>query len=176
MPFNTISSTDDFNNTPFDTPVSADVSTNDTDEEGDNQTFTLDGTNGGMDPADGSVTLNPDGSYTFTPTPGFVGTTEFDYEVCDDGTPALCDTSTVFIEVFPEITAEDPLVIGSADVNTVLLDQTGTGNVMANDLDPDDLSPVVTATLMNTPVAGVDEDGNPVPNAGTLTLLSLIHI
>ena len=161
LPVNTISSTDDFNNTPFDTPVSADVSTNDTDEEGDNQTFTLDGTNGGMDPADGTVTLNPDGSYTFTPTPGFTGTTEFDYEVCDDGMPALCDTSTVFIEVFPEVTAEDPLVIANPDVNTVLLNQTGTGNVMANDLDPDDLAPVVTTTLMNTPVAGVDEDGNP---------------
>ena len=170
LPINTITSTDDFNNTPFETPVSADVSTNDVDEEGNNQTFALNNANGGMNPADGTVVLNPNGSYTFTPATGFTGTTEFEYEVCDDGSPVLCDTATVFLEVFPATDPENPLVIANPDVNTVLQDQTGTGNVMSNDLDPDDLDPMVTTTLTNATVDGVDEDGNPVTDVGTLTL------
>jgi len=170
LPINTIASTDDFNNTPFETPVSADVSTNDVDAEGNNQTFNLDGTNGGMDPADGSVTMNSDGSYTFTPANGFSGETEFDYVVCDDGTPVLCDTSTVYIEVLEPITVTSAQVIANPDANTVEEGQTGTGNVLSNDLDPDDLSPAVTTPLTNQTVPGVDDDGNPVANAGTLTL------
>ncbi len=170
LPVNTIASEDDFNNTPFNTLVSGDVSTNDVDEEGHNQTFTLEAANGGMDPADGMVTLNPDGSYTFTPANGFSGETEFQYAVCDDGTPALCDTSTVFLEVFPLVNPETPQVFANPDANTVKSGQTGTGNVMSNDLDPDALNPAVTTTLTSQTVPGVDEDGNPVADAGTLTL------
>jgi len=170
LPINTIESTDDFNNTPYETPVSADVSTNDVDAEGDNQTFTLNGTNGGMNPTDGTVTLNPDGSYTFTPANGFSGETEFEYSVCDDGTPALCDTATVYIEVLEPISTETAQVIANPDANTVEEGQTGTGNVLSNDLDPDGLQPAVITPLTNQIVAGVDEDGNPVANAGTLTL------
>ncbi len=169
---NTIASEDDFNNTPFETPVSADVSTNDVDQEGDNQTFTLDGANGGMDSADGSVTLNSDGSYTYTPAIGFSGETSFEYSTCDDGAPALCDTSTVFLEVFPQVNPETPQVFANPDANTVESGQTGTGNVMSNDLDPDGLDPAVTTTLTAQTVVGVDEDGNLVADAGTLTLNS----
>ncbi len=168
-PVNTIGSTDDFNNTPFQTPVSADVSTNDFDEEGHNQTFTLDTPNGGMNPAEGTVVLRDDGSYTFTPATGFSGTTAFQYEVCDDGLLVLCDTATVYIEVFPAVNPESTIVIANPDVNTVLINQTGTGNVMSNDLDPDDLKPSVTTTLVLEPVMGIDEDGNTVA-AGTLSL------
>ena len=170
FPVNTIASEDDFNNTPFETPVSSDVSTNDVDQEGDNQTFTLDGANGGMDPADGSVTLNQNGSYTYTPANGFSGETSFEYSTCDDGTPALCDTSTVFLEVFPQVNPETPQIFANPDANTVESGQTGTGNVMSNDLDPDALDPTVTTTLTAQTVPGVDEDGNPVTDAGTLTL------
>ena len=170
LPVNTIASKDDFNNTPYETPVSADVSTNDIDKEGDVQTFILDGVNGGMDPADGSVTLNSDGSYTFTPAIGFSGETEFEYSVCDDGTPVLCDTATVYLEVMEPISVTSAQVIANPDANTVKEGQTGTGNVLSNDLDPDGLSPSVTTPLTGVTVTGVDEDGNSVANAGTLTL------
>lgn len=170
LPVNTIGSKDDFNNTPFETPVSADVSTNDIDTEGDNQTFTINGTNGGMAPGDGTVVLNSDGSYTFTPATGFFGETSYEYAVCDDGIPALCDTATVYLEVLRETSTETVQVIANPDANSVKMDETGTGNVLANDLDPDDLKPSVTTPLTNVMVAGTDEDGNPVGNAGTLTL------
>ncbi len=170
LPVNSIASKDDFNNTPFETPVSADISTNDVDPEGDNQTFTLNQPNGGMAPADGTVVLNNDGSYTFTPANGFSGETSYEYIVCDDGAPVLCDTSTVYLEVLPAISPETTQVIANPDANSVKMDEPGSGNVLANDLDPDNLNPSVTTPLSNVTVPGVDEDGNPVANAGTLTL------
>ncbi len=170
IPTNTTESEDDFTNTPFDTPVSGDVTTNDDDVEGDSQTFSLDGSNGGMPAGEGTVTINLDGTYTYTPASGFTGETSFEYIACDDGTPVICDTSTVFIEVFPDVDPENPIVIANPDANTVEEGQTGTGTVLANDLDPDGLNPAVTTTLSAATVAGVDDDGNPVANAGTLTL------
>ncbi len=123
-----------------------------------------------MDPLEGTVTLNPNGTFTFDPAPGFTGETSFQYSTCDDGTPMACDTATVYLEVFPDVNPENTLVIANPDVNTVESGQTGTGNVMSNDLDPDALNPAVTTTLAAQTVAGVDEDGNPVADAGTFTL------
>ncbi len=167
---NTITAEEDFNNTPLDTPVTSSVATNDPDAEGNNLTFTPVGADGGMPASEGTVVLNPDGTYVFTPAPGFVGETEFNYEVCDDGVPALCETTTLYIEVFPATDPEQPMVIANPDANTVSEGETGTGNVLSNDLDPDAISPSVTTPLTAMTVSGVDENGNPVSNAGTLTL------
>lgn len=38
-------------------------------------------------PLNGTVSLNADGSFTFVPTAGFLGTDTFQYRVCDDGSP-----------------------------------------------------------------------------------------
>lgn len=38
-------------------------------------------------PSNGTVVLNSDGSFSYTPNNGFVGTDTFTYRVCDDGTP-----------------------------------------------------------------------------------------
>ncbi|WP_047418067.1 Ig-like domain-containing protein [Cellulophaga sp. Hel_I_12] len=38
-------------------------------------------------PTNGSLVLNSDGSFTFAPNPGFIGTDSFEYRVCDDGSP-----------------------------------------------------------------------------------------
>ncbi len=38
-------------------------------------------------PTNGSLTLNSDGSFIYTPNSGFLGTDTFQYRVCDDGTP-----------------------------------------------------------------------------------------
>jgi hypothetical protein len=37
--------------------------------------------------SNGALSLNADGSFTFTPNTGFVGTDTFQYRVCDDGSP-----------------------------------------------------------------------------------------
>jgi hypothetical protein len=47
------------------------------------------------DSPDGSVELAKDGSFNFTPKPGFTGSsTHFSYKVCDNGYPALCSVTT----------------------------------------------------------------------------------
>lgn len=55
------------------------------------------------DPKNGTVTMNPDGSYAYLPNPNFVGEDSFTYQVCmppDPQTdPNLCDTATVTIKV-----------------------------------------------------------------------------
>lgn len=167
---NTISATDDFNNTAYETPVQGDVSVNDNDLEGNNRTFSLEGVNGGMDPNDGAVSLNSDGTYTFTPAGGFAGETEFTYNTCDDGNPVMCTTATVYIEVLPEMDIANQPIIANPDANSLVVGQTGTGNILSNDVDPDNRDLEITTTLTSVTVSGVDVKGNAVADAGTLTI------
>jgi len=172
VPFNSLVSTDDFNNTPFETPLTANVSTNDFDAQDDQLTFSLTSVNGGMHLVTGYVIMETDGSYTYHPGSGFSGSTQFEYQVCDDGQPALCDTSMVYLKVFPAISAETIQLVANPDAHTIEAGQTGTGNVMVNDLDPDDLDPAVTTTINNVEVEGTDLNGNLVFPAGTMNLTS----
>ncbi|WP_300980420.1 Ig-like domain-containing protein [Nonlabens sp.] len=48
---------------------------------------------------EGTLVFNADGTYTFTPAPGFTGTVEVVYTVCDDNTPANCTEATLYIVV-----------------------------------------------------------------------------
>ncbi|MFO8000975.1 MAG: Ig-like domain-containing protein, partial [Marinilabilia sp.] len=50
-------------------------------------------------PANGTLDINEDGTFSYTPDDGFVGTESFTYEVCDNGTPPLCGTAVVFIKI-----------------------------------------------------------------------------
>ena len=45
------------------------------------------------------MTLNADGSFTYTPDSGYFGEDTFNYTICDDGTPSLCDSAIVTINV-----------------------------------------------------------------------------
>jgi hypothetical protein len=50
-------------------------------------------------PAYGTMTMNWFGNFTYTPTSGFVGIDSVQYKVCDLGSPALCDTGTIIINI-----------------------------------------------------------------------------
>jgi len=53
----------------------------------------------GPSPAGQSFTFNSDGTYSYMPTAGFLGTVTFDYEVClPTPNTTICDTATVNIE------------------------------------------------------------------------------
>lgn len=69
---------DDFAATPLNTPVVIDVLVNDSDPDGDVLTIL-----GAPTTADGTVEVNPDGSITFTPNPGFTGAAVINYTVSD---------------------------------------------------------------------------------------------
>lgn len=47
----------------------------------------------------GTVTIQPDGSYTYQASLGFFGTDTFMYELCDAGNPSACTEATVTILV-----------------------------------------------------------------------------
>jgi VCBS repeat-containing protein len=86
---------------------------NDTDADGDPITATL------VDPADnGEIELNPDGSFTYTPDPGFNGLDSFTYTV-SDGTHTS-NLATVIIDVLEpgEVPTEDAGSDGSQDDET----------------------------------------------------------
>ena len=87
---------DDFNNTIKGVAVSGNVLTNDVYPFG---TIEAD-PNPVSGPSNGTVVINPDGSYTYTPDPAFVGEDEFTYRACDNTKcPPVCATAIVFIEV-----------------------------------------------------------------------------
>jgi gliding motility-associated-like protein/uncharacterized repeat protein (TIGR01451 family) len=102
---------DDVFNMNLNTPLTADVSLNDTDVENNTLTFSVLGSTG-----NGTLAFNTNGSFTYTPNAGFSGTDAFSYIVCDNGTPALCDTALVTITVIPGIPF--PLVGVAKSVST----------------------------------------------------------
>ena len=117
---------------------------NDTDvDTGTTLTATL-----GASPAHGAVTLNADGSFTYTPAANFSGTDSFTY-TASDGT-AVSNVATVTITV----TAVNDAPVAVNDTATVSEDSAGTnGNVLGNDTDVD-TGTTLTATLAASPVNG----------------------
>ncbi|MEQ3655198.1 MAG: Ig-like domain-containing protein, partial [Dokdonia sp.] len=89
---------DDTATTPEDTPVDIDVLANDDFDPGSMVDVT-----DVSDPANGTVTINPDGTVTYTPDPDFNGTDTFDYTVTvtnPDGSTTT-ETATVVVTVTP---------------------------------------------------------------------------
>jgi hypothetical protein len=81
-------------NTPLAVPAASGVLANDTDPNGDPLTATLDST---VD--HGTVILQPDGSFVYTPNLDYSGSDGFTYQVCDDAEPPACDTAAVTLIV-----------------------------------------------------------------------------
>jgi len=76
------------------TPQTGNVLTNDTDPEGNALIASL-----VTAPVNGTVVLNADGSFTYTPSDDYSGSDSLVYQVCDNGVPSLCDTATVNFDV-----------------------------------------------------------------------------
>ncbi len=60
------------------------------------------------DPANGSVSINSDGTVTFTPDPDFSGETTFDYTIADQDGDRSTATVTVVVNAIPD--APEPLL------------------------------------------------------------------
>ncbi|MEP0262436.1 Ig-like domain-containing protein [Dokdonia sp.] len=90
---------DDTATTPEDTPVDIDVLDNDTFNPNSDVEVT-----DVTDPANGTVTINADGTVTYTPDPNYNGTDTFDYTVTvtnPDGSTTT-ETATVIVIVTPD--------------------------------------------------------------------------
>ncbi|ENP8457288.1 tandem-95 repeat protein, partial [Photobacterium damselae] len=100
-----------------------------TDADGDNLTFKP-----GSDPTNGSVTVNPDGSWEYVPNTDFNGEDSFTVEV-DDGNGGT-DTITVTVNVTPVNDAPE-----GEDVTAETQEETAvTGQLTAIDVDGDNLT------------------------------------
>ena len=77
---------------------------NDSDPDGDPLILSTTVLNG---PTNGTLSLNPDGSYSYSHDGSETTSDSFEYEVCDDG--PLCDTASVYITVTP--VDDDPPVL-----------------------------------------------------------------
>lgn len=145
---------DDATETYLNTVVVIKVKANDVDPD---PTGTPNGTLGTptklTNPTNGTVVLNPDGTFAYTPSTGFIGKDTFTYSICDNGTPSLCDTATVTITVLPTPFAGNKPPVALDDANTTLMNTPVNGTVATNDFDPDNNTPL-TFTRVNAPTNG----------------------
>ncbi|HHY0451289.1 TPA: tandem-95 repeat protein [Vibrio parahaemolyticus] len=109
-----------------DTPTIIKVLGNDTFEGGD-KVVSLDTNNG---PANGTVSINPDGSVTYTPNDNYHGTDSFTYIVTSGG---VSESTTVEVNVTPVNDAP----VAKDDIATTQEDITVTIDVLPNDTDID---------------------------------------
>lgn len=131
--------------TPFETVLNADVSTNDVPCNVGTTTYQLNGT-----PVGGTVVINTDGTYTFTPTTGFSGTGSFMYDLLCSGN--VIDTGMVTIEVSPDLMP----VVASFTCPTTL-DTSGS------------VGPFVGAELIDDGTGTILEDLGYTANTGAVT-------
>jgi gliding motility-associated-like protein len=103
---------------------------NDSDPEGN--TFSID-TNPVISPTHGQVTIRPNGTFTYTPSADFNGNDSFTYRICDNGTPQACSTAIVSIT----INAVEDNPVAANDNFDLKENQAFTGNLLANDSNPD---------------------------------------
>ncbi len=132
---------EDSSSTPQNTPVTIPVLGNDrlNGEPATPGNVTITGTS---PPANGTVTVNPDGTITYTPAPGFSGSDSFTYTICENDNPSNCTTAVVTVTVEPnQVSAADDSNTTSPGVpvgNDVLDNDSSTGAP----LDPSSVSVV----------------------------------
>jgi gliding motility-associated-like protein/uncharacterized repeat protein (TIGR01451 family) len=131
-----------------DDAVSGDLSLNDSDVDDTEWTFDVI-----SDPSNGTVTINSDGTFTYTPDTDFFGTDSFIYQLCD--TSNTCDDAVVTIT----IDGLNDVPVAVDDVYTTNEETVLVANVADNDFDTDGSNPVwiiETDPLNGTVSLGVD--------------------
>jgi VCBS repeat-containing protein len=147
------------------------VLNNDYDPDGDALTAAVN-----TGPANGSLTLNSDGSFFYTPNHGFIGTDSFTYKASDGlvTSTAVSVTLTVHDTNAPPISEPSEYVIRPNDTLTVDV----AGSELQDDSDADD--DPLTAQLLTAPAHGslnFNTNGTFVyiPNAGYAGLDSFVY-
>jgi len=144
--------------TPENTPISGTVKA--TDVDGNILIF-----NKATDSTHGTVVVNSDGTYTYTPDTNYIGLDSFSV-TANDGNGGVI-TITVTITVTP--VNQPPVAVD--DVYTTLEDRPLIGNVLSNDNDPEN-NPL---TLVKYSINGVTKSPGTysnIPNIGTIAIVS----
>jgi len=148
---------DDNDTTPEDTPVTTNVSANDTDVDG---TVVASTVAIASEPSNGSVVNNGDGTVTYTPNANFNGSDTYTYTLRDNnGAPSNAATVTIAVGSVNDLPiANDDTVL--TDKNTSLLIE-----VTLNDDDPDGMIDRATIVIADGPASGTVQ----VAGDGTIT-------
>ena len=128
-----------------DVPLSGNLSPNASDVDGNlnpNSFTTTD------NPKNGTIIINPNGTFTYTPKPDFSGIDSVHYKVCDAS--GVCDTATIIFTVNP---VNDPPTLANATAS-VLEDSAITGTSIQNASDPDNNTDPFGFTLIDFPQNG----------------------
>ncbi|MEL7626572.1 MAG: Ig-like domain-containing protein [Anaerolineaceae bacterium] len=135
---------DDSYTTAFETALTVTapgVLTNDTDADGDSLTSSI-----VRAPSNGTVTLNADGSFTYTPITGFSGVDTFTYKVSDGTFDS--NVATVSITVLPWANTAPVAVDDTYETDQNVQLVVPAPGVLANDSDID--GDTLTTTLLNS--------------------------
>lgn len=161
----------DVNTTFKNTVVSGNVLTNDRDPKAGSLSVTVQ-TN--VSTANGgTVTVNTNGAYVYTPAAGFTGADSFSYQVCD--TYGLCSSAIVTIDVFaissfPGVN-DAPVAVNDnyqGSINSIVI-----GNVIANDMDPDQNINGTSVTLTSAPPNPLTQGVLSLNTNGTFTFVPI---
>jgi len=176
---NTTFANDDANAKPQGITMTGNILTNDTDPEGNNQTVTSATANGTsitlgtatVIPSVGTLTITSTGDYTFVPLSTFIETLLVPYSKCDNGSPQSCDEATLYL------TTLTLSIIAENDINQTPMNTTVSGKLLINDegvinVNSASIGGTNIPLTTSTSVAGVDEAGNVVANAGAITINS----
>ena len=141
--------------TPEDTPVTVNVLGNDRDVDGNPLTVTTAAS------PNGSVTINPDGTITFTPTANFNGTTTVTYTISDGNGGTATATVTLTVASVNDVPIANPSTATTNEDTPVIL------TPLANDSDADGNPLLVTAASAQNGTVTILADGTVryVPNA-----------
>ncbi len=147
----------DFNQTLVDVPVSGDWINNDYNNENDGINVN---TTPLVQPLNGTIVLNTDGTYLYAPDAGFVGTDSIKYEICDDF--GLCDTDWIIIEIRDISVINNDPPIAQDDHSVTPINTPVIIIILSNDSDPDGNIDPSTVTITSNPSNGtvvVNPDG-----------------
>ncbi len=125
-----------------DTPNTIDVLANDSDLEGD--TFSI---TSNTNPVHGSVVLNADKTFTYTPELNYYGTDSFKYTVAEDAHTDVTATATVTIKI---TASDDYPIVDTTEPWRMQEDTQGTFSVNISDAETPSANLLITFTSLNT--------------------------
>ena len=137
--------------TPLDVPAAAGVLDNDDDPDADPLSAVL--VNG---PSHGSVVLNGDGSFLYTPQADYWGADSFSYKAHDGSLYSGAATVTIGVEAVNDAPAAGDDVAGTAQDSPTTID------VLANDTDAEDDPLTITVLGSTHGAAAVNDSGTPL--------------